>query len=73
MAAAERRFDEAARGFRELGSRPLEAASHLRAAELAAEQDRSADATRQAELALGFYESVDAALYVSRAKALANT
>ena len=72
MAAAERRFDEAARGFREIGSRPLEAASHLRAAELAAEQDRSADATRHAELALGFYESVDAALYVSCAEALVN-
>jgi len=72
MAAGERRFGDAARGFEELGSRPLEAASHLRAAEVAAQHDRFVDATRHAELALRFYESVGASLYASRAEALVN-
>jgi tetratricopeptide (TPR) repeat protein len=70
LATSDCRFAEAAIAFKELGSAPLEAASHLRAAEQAVEQGRSAQANHHARLALEFYTAVDATLHVTHAESL---
>jgi class 3 adenylate cyclase len=64
------RHAEAADRYREIGSRPLEAAAHLLAAEDAAADRRFAEAAAQARAALAFYEHVDARFLIGRAERL---
>ncbi len=73
VAIAERRHDDAAERYREMGSRPLEAGAHLLGARHAAGQGGHADAARHAEAAMAFYRSVGATHYAGQAEALLRT
>ncbi len=69
MAVADGRYAEAATIFHEIGSAPLAAMAHVRAAEHASELGRAQEAKRHALQALTFYQAVGAQAYATRASA----
>jgi tetratricopeptide (TPR) repeat protein len=70
VAYAEGDFEAAAARFAEIGSRPSEAASRLRAAEKLVAAGRLAEADAQLRHALAFYRSVGAIRYVREGEQL---
>jgi tetratricopeptide (TPR) repeat protein len=70
LAVVDGDFARAADVLAEMGARTKEAYVRLRAAEELAAEGRTVEAAAQRDQALGFYRSVGASLYVSRAEAL---
>jgi hypothetical protein len=68
LLTAGKRYSEAADAYKQIGSHPLAADTHLLAARQAADEGRTADAHQHAEAVLAFAEQTGASLYQQRAE-----